>query len=112
MSKLRSSFEDYLKLRHSLGYKLERAGEVLDDFVTYMDRANESTVTISRALDWSTRSSDAGARWRAQQLGVVRVFSRYLLAFDSATEVPPSGSSRRGDFGLPRSSTRTPTLLH
>ena len=91
MSELRSSLDDYLRLRRSLGYKLERAGELLDDFVVRMDSAGERTVTTSRALDWATLSSDAGARWRAQRLGVVRGFTRYLLAFDSDTEVPPMG---------------------
>ena len=103
MSELRNSLNGYLALRHSLGYKLERAGELLTDFVDYMDRAGEHTVTISRALDWATLSSDAGARWRAQRLGVVRGFTRYLLAFDPGTEVPPiallpSGRCRPAPF--------------
>jgi integrase/recombinase XerD len=61
MSELRSSLDDYLRLRRSLGYKLERAGELLDDFVDSMDSAGERTVTVSLALDWATLSSDAGA---------------------------------------------------
>jgi integrase len=91
MSELRRSLDDYLRVRRSLGYKLERASELLDDFVTHMDSAGDGTVTVSLALDWATLSSDAGSRWRAQRLGVVRGFARYLLAFDSDTEVPPAG---------------------
>ncbi len=103
MSELGNSLNGYLALRHSLGYKLERAGELLRDFVDHMDRAGERTVTISRALEWATLSSDAGARWRAQRLGVVRGFTRYLSAFDPSTEVPPlallpSGRCRRAPF--------------
>jgi integrase/recombinase XerD len=103
MSELRSSLDDYLRLRRSLGYKLERAGELLDDFVDSMDSAGERTVTVSLALDWATLSSDAGARWRAQRLGVVRGFTRYLLAFNPGTEVPsvgllPSGRTRPAPF--------------
>lgn len=91
MSELRSYLNEYLKVRRSLGYKLERAGELLDDFVAYMDSVGETTVVCGRALEWATSSSDAGAQWRAQRLGVVRSFSRYLSAFDAGTEVPPVG---------------------
>jgi integrase/recombinase XerD len=91
MSELRNSLDDYLRLRRSLGYKLERAGELLADFVTYMDSAGKCTVTTTLALEWATLSVDAGSRWRAQRLGVVREFTRYLLAFDPKTEVPPAG---------------------
>jgi integrase/recombinase XerD len=61
MSELRDSLDDYLRLRRSLGYKLERAGELLVDFVTYMESAGECTVTISLALEWAMLSVDAGS---------------------------------------------------
>jgi integrase/recombinase XerD len=91
MSELRSSLDEYLRVRRSLGYKLERAGELLDDFVAYMDSVGETTIMCGRALEWATSSSNAGAHWRAQRLGVVRGFSRYLSAFDPGNEVPPMG---------------------
>lgn len=37
MSGLRTGLCDYLALRRSLGYKLERSGSELEHFVTYSD---------------------------------------------------------------------------
>ena len=103
MRELRDSLDDYLRLRRSLGYKLERAGELLVDFVTYMESAGECTVTIRLALEWAMLSVDAGSQWRAQRLGVVRQFTRYVVAFDPGTEIPPvrllpSGRRRPAPF--------------
>lgn len=37
MSKLHHALDDYLALRRSLGYKLERAGRLLADFVKHLN---------------------------------------------------------------------------
>ena len=36
MSNLRQALDDYLALRRSLGYKLERAGRLLADFIGHL----------------------------------------------------------------------------
>ncbi|MHB8492709.1 MAG: tyrosine-type recombinase/integrase [Solirubrobacteraceae bacterium] len=89
MSALTTTLEDYLGLRRSLGYKLERPGELLASFVAYLDAHGATRITIEVALAWATRSADASDRWRATQLGVVRCFARYAQAVDPAHEVPP-----------------------
>jgi integrase len=42
----------------------------------------------------STANADSG--WRAQRLGIVRCFARYLHAFDPKHQVPPAGLLHRG----------------
>jgi integrase/recombinase XerD len=90
MSDLSAALAEYLALRRSLGYKLERAGELLADFVAYVDRAGADRVTVDLAVRWATLPANADSTWRAQRLGVVRCFARYLQALEPETEIPPA----------------------
>lgn len=91
MSQLSVVLDDYLRLRRSLGYKLVRAGELLVDFVAYAEAAGADHVRVDLALSWALLASNPDTRWRAQRLGMVRRFARYLHAIDPAHEVPPTG---------------------
>lgn len=101
MSALASALDDYLALRRSLGYKLERAGDLLADFVAHLDQAGAEHVTIEVALDWAMRAANPDSSWRAQRLGMVRCFARYLHASDSKHEIPPPGLLHRGERPQP-----------
>ncbi|MGH4010261.1 MAG: hypothetical protein ACRDTH_19240, partial [Pseudonocardiaceae bacterium] len=92
MSQLSVALDDYLRLRRSLGYKLQRAGELLADFVAYTEAAGADHVRVDLAVSWALLASNPDTRWRAQRLGIVRRFARYLHAIDPAHEVPPRGS--------------------
>jgi integrase/recombinase XerD len=96
VSALAAALEDYLALRRSLGYKLERAGVVLADFVAYLDQAGAEHITVEAALEWALRAANPDSSWRAQRLGMVRCFARYLHAIDPAHEIPPPGLVHRG----------------
>lgn len=91
MTDLRAALEQYLRVRRGLGYKLERPGRLLDDFVTFCERAGTSTLTTDAALAWATLPANGDGGWWAQRLGAVRGFAAYLQALDPATEVPPAG---------------------
>jgi integrase len=100
MSALSSQLADYLALRRSLGYKLERAAEVLANFVAHLDRLGQDHITTVAAVEWVTTSPTASPGWQAGQLGIVRCFARYAQVVDPAHEVPPawllpSGRRRR-----------------
>lgn len=88
MSELRSSLRAYLALRRALGFKLERAGRLLEDFVTFAERAGAEVVTVDVALAWATLPERTHPVWPVQRLGAVRGFARYLHALDARTEVP------------------------
>jgi integrase/recombinase XerD len=91
MSQLSLALEDYLRLRRSLGYKLQRAGQLLANFVTYSEASGADHVRVDLALSWALLASNPDTRWRAQRLGILRRFARYLHAIDPAHEVPPKG---------------------
>lgn len=90
MSPLQEALADYLSIRRAMGYKLERAGKLLAQFVDYLDGAGVVTVTIEDAVAWAMLPADSSINWWAHRLSVVRGFTTYLSTIDPATEVPPA----------------------
>jgi len=82
--------DDYLSLRRALGFKLDRVGRFLPEFVDYLEAAGAHTVTTELALDWATQPPKDPAAWFAERLGIARGFAEYLTAIDPDTEVPPT----------------------
>jgi integrase len=101
VSALSSQLADYLALRRSLGYKLERAGEVLINFVGHLDQLGQDRITTVVALEWATSSPTASPGWQAGQLGMVRCFARYAQAVEPAHEIPPAWLLRSGPRRAP-----------
>jgi integrase/recombinase XerD len=97
MSALSGHVEDYLRLRRALGFKLERAGQLLPQLVAYLEAAGAATITSELAIGWARRPERAQPNHWAQRLAIARGFARYLQTIDPATEVPPPGAfpSRR-----------------
>ncbi len=82
---------NYLATRRAMGYKLAYHGQMLGQFVAYLDAAGAEHLTITDALTWAKQPSDASPVWWAVRVGMVRSFARYLCALDPATEIPPVG---------------------
>lgn len=88
MNELRKALEEYLSIRRKLGFKLERAGKLLHDFVLFTEKENASFITVELALRWATQSQNCQKAWTATRLSIVRGFARYQSAMDPRTEVP------------------------
>ena len=99
MTPLGAALADYLALRRSMGFKLERAGRLLAQFVAHCEAAGATSVTIEIAMAWASLPEGASRSWVAHRLSVVRGFARYLSLVDAQTRVPPvdllPGASRR-----------------
>ena len=83
--------EDYLRMRRSLGYKLERAGVLLPKLVDYLETAGSPTLTSELAISWARLPVGVSPNHWAARLAVARGFARYLQTIDPATEIPPAG---------------------
>lgn len=91
MITLRTSLQDYLALRRSLGFKLHSEGVALASFVAFMEQAQVEWISVDLALTWAkTSRSIRPGRW-AQRLSYIRGFARYCSAIDARTQVPPAG---------------------
>ena len=91
MSGLHAHLTSYLALRRSLGFKLERPGQLLAGLVSYLEEAGAVTVTTAHALAWATAPADADPCWWRVRLAAVRPFARYLAPLIPGTEIPPRG---------------------
>ena len=60
-SMLARHLSDYLAMRRALGFKLERQGALLAQFVGYLDSIGATVITIDAALAWATRPEGAAA---------------------------------------------------
>ncbi len=91
MNTLRKAAQDYLAMRRSLGFKLQRPAPLLLDFITFMERHRATYITVALALAWAKQPAHAQPATWAQRLSYVRIFARYLSATDPRTQVPPPG---------------------
>ena len=89
MSQIALIAEDYLQVRRALGYKLERQGWHLHQFVAYLERVGGSTVTIEHAIAWAAEPAGVDPNYWNDRLSVVRQFARHLKTIDPSCEVPP-----------------------
>lgn len=91
MSELHRHLEDYLRLRRTLGFKLEFPGYVLLSLISYLEEAGAATITAELAISWAGLPRGVLPITWAHRLGAARGFARYLKTIDPATEVPPAG---------------------
>lgn len=92
MSTFGQQAEQYLRLRQALGHELADAHRLLPRFVTYLDSADASTITVELALAWVQRpdAQPTSSVW-SRRMTVARGFARHMSGIDPVTEVPPLG---------------------
>jgi integrase len=88
MTPLQSKVQDYLIVRRTLGYRLEREGMWLPDFVSFLEQRGSEFITTELALAWATQSTFASAQSQGQRLTMVRNFAKHLRGYDPRTEIP------------------------
>lgn len=88
-SDLAGRLEEYLRIRRSLGYKLERDGKLLTQFIGYLHEQGADTITIEHAVAWVGLPA-GGRAWLTFRMSVVRGFAAYLHTVDPAVPVPPA----------------------
>src|SRR5215813_9252938 len=88
MNTLHQALQDYLAMRHALGFQLSNAGPALSDFVSFLQRKRISHITVRMALKWAQKPGVQPVTW-AHRLAFVRGFARYRSATDPRTEVSP-----------------------
>lgn len=77
----------YIRLRRSLGFKLEKTARHLVAFTHHAAASGDSHIRTATALVWTAAvSSTPGSRY--QRLQVIADFARFLHAEDTAHEIP------------------------
>jgi integrase/recombinase XerD len=88
MSPLRQLLADYLVVRRTLGFKLQRAEKLLAQFLAYVEHCGETYLRVSTMLAWALQPGLEQSGWPAYRLGIVRRFALHVHAMDPMTEVP------------------------
>ena len=57
MTTLQVAVGEYLSLRRGLGFKLDDAGRMLPEFVTFLEKRGACVITCRLALDWAQQLS-------------------------------------------------------
>jgi integrase len=91
MSELQTALQEYLTIRRQLGFKLQKEGTILPNFVFFLEQEGASFITRDLALHWAMQPEDVLPAWWAARLSMVRSFALYQRAADPRTEVPPQG---------------------
>jgi integrase/recombinase XerD len=82
--------DDYLAIRRSFGFRLERPEKLLRQFLAYLEAVGSDRVTVAGAVAWATLPEGGAPEWWGARLSVVRVFARHLHALDSRHEPIPA----------------------
>ena len=89
MNTLRESIDEYLSLRHDLGYKLIQTGWLLDQAATFFEAHSASHITLELALQWAMQPTEAQPAYWAKRLSALRGFARHHSTSDPRTEILP-----------------------
>ena len=107
MSALADQVAEYLALRRSLGFALNREGQLLGQFVAYLEAAGAENLRSELAIAWAKLPTEASPNHWAKRLGIVRRFAVYLRTIDDTDR----GAHRRGVFPTTRRSTYSLPVL-
>jgi len=94
MNTLREAAQEYLSLRRRLGYKLDRSGRILLQFVSFMEQRKAPFITSDLVREWAVLPTKTQPVYWASRLSAVRLFAQHLRATDPRTEVPALGLLR------------------
>jgi integrase/recombinase XerD len=93
---LTDDIERYIRLRQSLGFKLQKPARRLRSFARFAMARGESHIRVATAVAWAATAPTPGARHR--WLGYVVRLARFLRAENPAHEIPPEKL-----FAIPKS---------
>lgn len=91
MTSLAKMSSDYLRLRRSLGFKLQSYDRYLARFLAFMRQQGASRITTELVVRWAVLPPKRTPAEQARRLRIVRGFSQYCTGVDPRTEVPPKG---------------------
>jgi integrase/recombinase XerD len=91
VSTLDEHLDDYLRMRRALGFQLGRHGQVLPQFVVYLEAGGATTVTVELAVAWARLPERIKPITADFRLSAVRGFARWLHAIDPRAQIPPAG---------------------
>lgn len=99
-AELNARLDAYLAIRQALGFRLQAEGQLLRNFILFLEsKGNPHPIRAYVAVEWACSScASRGSKGQAARLSIVRKFLAHLRATIPETEVPDHGlvsSARR-----------------
>jgi integrase/recombinase XerD len=88
MSTLSKELDRYLSIRRSLGYDLGTSERILRKFILFADHENAEYISTKLFLRWQETFGHANRQTWACRLGIIRLFTQWLVGMDQKHEVP------------------------
>jgi len=79
---------DYLAMRRSLGFKLQKHEPVLRGFLRFFATQKASYLTTELALQWARKPQNTDPAWWTERLSMLRGLATYWKTVDARTEIP------------------------
>lgn len=90
-SSMAARVKRFLKLKRSLGFKMETEGILLNQFAQFASRHKlAGPLKAHDLIEWATGDSSHTRRYQVNRLSIVRSFARHCAAEDDVSEVPPA----------------------
>jgi len=80
MNSLDQALNEYIAIRHALGFELREVAGCLRNFVTFLKTEGASYITKDLALRWAIQPAEAQPYTWAWRLGMVRRFAAWHSA--------------------------------
>jgi integrase len=81
----------FLKLKRSLGFKMETEGILLNQFVQFAaHRKLAGPLKADDLTNWASGDASHTRRYQANRLSIIRSFARHCAAEDDISQVPPA----------------------
>ncbi len=90
LQELHELVADYLRVRRSLGYKLDNAEHILRRYLAYLHEHDSQGVSVEHAVEFATAPPAGTPRTQALRLSAIRCFARWAHCQDPDIEVPPA----------------------
>lgn len=88
MIDLAEALEEYITLRHALGFELRHTARTLPRFVAFLECEGAAFITTKLALRWAQEDPESSSVTRSDRLSMVRRFAVWRSAADPRTQIP------------------------
>jgi site-specific recombinase XerD len=91
-NRITQQVEQYIRYKQGAGFKIAIESAQLRRFAKYtVESGHRGSLTVAIALEWINQKVDSSQWCKARKLETIRVFSRFIAAFDSRAQIPQKG---------------------
>jgi site-specific recombinase XerD len=92
INQITKQVEKYIRYKQRIGFKIEIESAQLRRFARFtVDTGYRGPLTVAIALEWINQKAESSQYCKARKLETIRVFSKFISAFDVRAQIPQKG---------------------